>query len=570
MDDSIFATMMDDLHVLQLDEVQRCRYFELLGLAVRCRAGGVLRTQGGPLDLDLLSSRLKISYDELVGTLVVLTNVGLVDYQGDAWIVPAGAQVAAEPPVAAGDMRQYWRERKQQSRSNRRQATGQPVDAGEAPRLQDVKMEASCGAGDNGRVKDMSMTVENLMGTTALKSRSNGGRETKLANISSFREHMSSEYEDVSAESEDTSAGDEDSVWESEQASEDSQAMLSDYETLSPALEFMFQKIIEMSANYFTASDKPAVQTIATFVQELFPELFTAITTLHSALVASETCPEADTPYNILENVLDNVLDRLPGGTSGNVFDMSLDVSRDTSKDMSSDKSAEMSMTGQENAQKRVIKLNKNIKLENLNVFMTQNLPPNFVAADSPAESLPAPGFERSDFVGADSPAESLPAPGFERSDFVAAASPAESLPAPGFKTSDFVAPNLDAPQAAIGGPAALGGSPGPPGLPRPEPEPVCPQNSPARPPGLLCAADASSEKPDIVEYLRQNFPDVDINAWQAGGLRRMCEHYEKARLLEIIRWAAENGISAATLLKDLPQLLHRIEIRAGPVLTLA
>ena len=136
------------------------------------------------------------------------------------------------------------------------------------------------------------------------------------------------------------------------------------------------------------------------------------------------------------------------------------------------------------------------------------------------------------------------------------------------FSTSDFVASNLDAPQTAIGGPAALGGSPGPPGLPRPEPEPVRLQNPPARSPGLLCAADASSAKPDIVEYLRQNFPDVDINAWQAGGLRRMGEHYEQARLLEIVRWAAENGISAATLLKDLPQLLHRIEIRAGPVLT--
>lgn len=93
LDDSIFATMMDDLHVLQLDEVQRCRYFELLGLAVRCQAGGVLRTKGGPLDLDLLSSRLKISYDELVGTLFVLTNVGLVDYQGDAWLVPAGTRL---------------------------------------------------------------------------------------------------------------------------------------------------------------------------------------------------------------------------------------------------------------------------------------------------------------------------------------------------------------------------------------------------------------------------------------------------------------------------------------------
>ena len=192
------------------------------------------------------------------------------------------------------------------------------------------------------------MTVENLMGTTALKSRSNGGRETKLANISSFQVHMSSEYEDMSAESEDTSAGDDDSAWQSEQASEDRQAMLSDYETLSPELEFMFQKIIEMSAKYFTASDKPAVQTIATFVRELFPELFTAIPTLHSALVASEPCPEADTPYNVLENVLDNVLDRLPGCTPGNVFDMSMDVSRDTSKDMSSDKSAEMSMTGRE------------------------------------------------------------------------------------------------------------------------------------------------------------------------------------------------------------------------------
>ena len=548
MDEHTFTTMLDDLRVLQLDEVQRCRYFELLGLAVRCQAGGALRTKGGPLDLDLLSSRLKISLVELAGTLVVLTNAGLVDCQDNTWLVRAGSPVAAEPPVAAGDMRQYWRERKQQSRSNRRQATGQPVEAGEEPRLQDVKLEPSCSAGDNGKVKDMSMTVEDHSAETTTQSKTNGRSETRLADISSTIEDTSAEYEDMSAISEDMSAKyvdtlseyeneteeDEDNSWNSEQAGEDSEDLESEYEHLSPELEFMFVRIIDMSVNYSNASDKPPLQTIATFVQELFPELFTAITTPHSALAASEPCTEEHISSDVLENVLDNVLDGVRSSALGNVFDMSSDTSTDMSADMSSDASAEMSKTGQENAQKRVIKLNNNIKLEDLSVCMTQNLPPNFVAAASPAESLPAPGFETSDFVAAASPAESLPAPGIETSEFAAA-------------------------QAAIGRPAALEGSSGPPGQPRP-------QNSPAHAPVLLPAAGASFSELDIVQYLRKYYPDVDLNRWQEGGLRLLAENYSPARMGEIIRWAAENGIRGATLLHDLPKLLNATAGIPAPV----